>query len=100
MDSFKIPMRFRNGDVEKVVDGTDDYYAQLLALTIQILPGELPLTPQYGVADPVFDEEAKEQLAFIAAAFIPEIILDSVDIEDDPSGRSRIVIAFSQGALL
>lgn len=96
MDSFKIPMKFRNGDVEKVVDNTDEYYAQLLALTVQILPGELPLTPDYGVADPVFSQEAKEQLAFTAGAFIPEIFLESVDIQDDVNGRSRIAIGFAR----
>lgn len=96
MDSFKIPFQFKNGEIEKVVDQTDEYYAQLLALTAQILPGELPLTPEYGVPDPAFSEEAKQQLAFTAGAFIPEIVLQSVDIEDGVDGRSRISIGFAR----
>lgn len=96
MDSFKIPMRFRSGVVEKVLDNTDEYFSQLLALTIQILPGELPLTPDYGAPDPAFDEEAKELLAFTAAAYIPEIVLDSVAIENDVNGRSKIAIGFAR----
>lgn len=96
MDSFKIPFQFKNSQIEKVVDGTDEYFAQLLALTIQILPGELPLSPDYGVPDPAFSEEAKQQLAFTAGAFIPEIVLQSVDIEDDISGKSRISIGFAR----
>jgi hypothetical protein len=96
MDSFKIPLQFKGGQIEKVVDGTDEYYAQLLALTAQILPGELLLTPEYGCPDPAFSEEAKQQLAFTAGAFIPEIVLESVDIEDSDDGKSRISIGFAR----
>jgi hypothetical protein len=96
MDSLKVPFRFKNGEIEKVLDNTDEYYAQLLALTVQILPGELPLTPEYGVPDPAFSEEAKQQLAFVAGAFVPEIILESVSIEDSADGKSRISIGFAR----
>lgn len=85
-----------SGRIETVVDGTDEYYAQLLALTCQIRPGELPLTPDYGAADPVFSEQAKKQLAFTAGAFIPEIALTSVDITQDDAGKVGIGISFGR----
>lgn len=95
MDTLRVPLRFRDGEAEKLIEGEDPYYAQLLALTCQIMPGELPLTPNYGVDDPTFSETAKRQLAFLAGAFIPEITLESVDISDSNSGVSGIDIAFT-----
>ena len=95
MDTLRIPLRFLNGEAEKLAEGSDEYFAQLLALTCQILPGELPLNPNYGVADPVFSEEARRALAFVAGAFIPEIVLENVEIVDTVSGRSQIDIAFT-----
>lgn len=94
MDTMRFPLRFRLGDIEKIQEGTDEYYAHLLAMTCQILEGELPLTPEYGVPDPVFDESAKRQLAFIAGAFIPEISIASVDVSDSDTGQSNVNINF------
>jgi len=95
MDTLRIPLRFRNGEAEKLTEGSDEYFAQLLALTAQILPGELPLNPNYGVDDPTFSEAARRSLAFVAGAFIPEIVLENVEIIDTDSGRSQIDIAFT-----
>lgn len=96
MDSMRIPISFVGGQVQKVVDGTDEYYAQLLALTAQIRPGELVLTPDYGVADPAFSEEAKKQLAFVAGAFIPEIVLTGVELAQNDNGEVGISISFAR----
>lgn len=94
MDTLRFPLRFERGEIQKYVEGTDEYYAHLLAMTCQILEGELPLTPEYGVPDPVFDENAKRQLAYIAGAFIPEISIIGVDISDTDQGRSQVNISF------
>lgn len=96
MDTFKFPMRFLNGQVEKFVDGTDDFYAHLLAISMQVLPGELPLNPDFGVEDPTFDDSLTRDLAFTAGAFIPEIIVDSAEVELQEDGQVRVNIAFSQ----
>jgi hypothetical protein len=96
MDSMRIPFRFRGGEIEKVVEGTDEYYAQLLALTAQIAPGELPLTPEYGVNDPTFNEEAKRQLAFIVGSLVPEIVLTNVEVDQDDTGKVGIQIGFTR----
>lgn len=96
MDTLKFPIRFRQGAVEKLDDGSDDYYAQLLALAIQIIPGELRLNPQYGVEDPTFSDILTRDLAFTAGAYIPEIIIDTADISINEMGQSRVNINFRQ----
>jgi len=96
VDTFKFPVSFRAGGIQKLTDGTDDYYAQLLALSIQIIPGELPLNPQYGVQDPTFSESLTRDLAFTAGAFIPEIIVETALISTDDSGVSKVGLRFRQ----
>lgn len=96
MDTLKFPIRFRQGEVEKLTEGNDDFYAQLLALSLQIVPGELPLTPQFGVEDPTFSPALTRDLAFTAGAFIPEIIVDTAQIVTDETGVSRVNLSFRQ----
>lgn len=96
MDTLKFPIRFRRGGVDKFQEGTDDFYAHLLALSMQIIPGELPLNPQYGIEDATFSESLTRDLAFTAGAFIPEIIVDVAEIVTDETGQTRINISFRQ----
>jgi hypothetical protein len=96
MDTLRFPIQFYNGSIRKLTDFTDDYYAQLLALSIQIIPGELPLTPTYGVEDPTFQIALTRDLAFTAGAFIPEITIDSVQISQTESGVVEIGLGFRQ----
>ena len=96
MDTIRFPIQFYNGSIRKLTDFTDDYYAQLLALSIQIIPGELPLTPTYGVEDPTFKIALTRDLAFTAGAFIPEITIDSVQISQTESGVVEIGLGFRQ----
>jgi hypothetical protein len=96
MDTFRFPIQFHNGSVNKLRDFSDDYYAQLLALSIQIIPGELPLTPTYGVEDPTFQFTLTRDLAFTAGAFIPEIVIDSVQISETESGIVEVGLGFRQ----
>lgn len=96
MDTFRLPIKYRNGGVEKIQDLTDEYYGHLLSMSIQIMPTELPLNPQYGVEDATFDESLTRDLAFTAGAFIPEIVIDSAQIVISENGQSTIDISFSQ----
>lgn len=98
MDTLRFPIQFHNGSVKKVTDSTDEYYAQILALSIQILPGELPLTPTYGIEDPTFQSALTRDLAFTAGAFIPEIIIDRVQLQQNETGQVEIGLSFSQRA--
>lgn len=96
MDSFKFPIEFLNGDVKKLDDAGDDYFAQLLALSIQIIPGELPLTPTYGIEDPTFENALTRDLAFTAGAFIPEIFIEQAKIRQNENGEIQVVLSFAQ----
>ena len=96
MDTFKFPIRFRGGGVEKIVEGTDEYYGHLLALSIQVLPTELPLNPQFGIEDPAFDESLTRDLAFTAGAYIPEIVVDRASVVLNENGQFTIELSFSQ----
>lgn len=96
MDTFKFPIRYRQGGVEKIAEASDEYYAHLLALAIQILPGELGLNPQYGVEDPTFSDVLTRDLAFTAGAYIPEIIIDTAELSTQENGQTSIDINFKQ----
>lgn len=95
MDTLRFPLRFVQGEVQKLTEGTADYYAQILALTAQIEPGELPLTPEFGVEDPAFNTDARNQLALTAAYFVPEIKIESLTLAENNVGQSDIKITFS-----
>lgn len=98
MDTLQFPIQFVNGSVKTVTDLSDEYFAQLLALSIQILPGELPLTPTYGIEDPTFQAVLTRDLAFTAGAFIPEIIIDKVQTSQNETGQVEIGLSFFQRA--
>lgn len=97
MDTISLPISFRQGDFEKHTDGTDEYYAHILALTMQIEPGELPITAEYGCYSPIFDNRSIANLAVTAAQFVPEIDLVDVDLLDFNDGQIRIDVSFVQG---
>jgi hypothetical protein len=95
MDSIAFPLRFTNDrDLKKHASGSSDQYAQILAIAAQTIPGEMPITPNFGAQDPVFNDEAKKNLIFTAAVFVPEIRLVDVQIIDNPAGESQIDVSF------
>ena len=95
MDSLRFPVRFTsNGEAQKLTEGSDEFFAQLLALTAQIQPGELPLQPTYGVTDPTFQETLTKQLSLNAAAQIPEVFVRTSNVVISESGETQIDIQF------
>lgn len=96
MDTLKFPIEFLNGEVKKLTDSGDEYFAQLLALSIQIVPGELPLTPTYGIEDPTFDSSLTRDLAFTAGAFIPEIFVEQANVRQNENGEVQVVLSFAK----
>ena len=92
---MRFPIRFeKNGEVSKLADGGDEFYAQILALTAQIQPGELPLTPTFGVTDPTFEESLTRQLSLNAAAQIPEVFIRTSQVRVSETGKTEIDIQF------
>lgn len=95
MDSIAFPLKFTTDrDLKKHASGSSDQYAQILAIAAQTLPGEMPLTPSFGAEDPTFSEEARKNLMFTAAAFVPEIRLVDVQISEPSEGESQIDVSF------
>jgi hypothetical protein len=95
MDSLRFPIRFeKNGEISRLADGSDEFYAQLLALTAQIQPGELPLTPTFGVSDPTFEESLTRQLSLNAAAQIPEVFVQTSQVRVSETGKTELDIQF------
>lgn len=96
MDTIAFPIRFIDGSVSKIAEESDEYYAHLLAMLIQIQPQDLPLNPQYGIQDPNFSDSLTRDMAMSVGGFIPEIIVDSAEIIIDDNGENRVNITFSQ----
>lgn len=96
MDTLKFPIEFFNGEIKKLAEQSDDYFAQLLALSIQIIPGELPITPTYGIEDPTFENSLTRDLAFTAGAFIPEIYIEQARIRQNENGEVQVALSFAQ----
>lgn len=97
MDTISLPISFRQGYFEKFQDGTDEYYAFLLSMAMQIEPGELPITVNYGCYSPLFNNQAITNLAIAAAQFVPEIDLVDVDVVSLGGGQVQIDVSFTQG---
>lgn len=96
MDALKIPLQFKGGSLVTLSDDTDDYYAQLIATTMQIAPGELILQPGFGVASPEFDTVAMASFAQTVAQFIPEVDIVETLTKPGDDGVVRLVVQFER----
>lgn len=94
MDTISLPIRFNLGQFEKIAFDTDQYYAFLLASTMQIEPNELPITPGFGCYSPVFVNEIIEGLAINAAQFVPEVEIEKADVRPYDDGKAEIDVFF------
>ena len=97
MDTISLPISFRQGYLEKYTQGTDEYYAFLLSMAMQIEPGELPITVNYGCFNPLYDNRAIANLAVASAQFVPEIDLVDVNVVSVADGQVKIDVSFIQG---
>lgn len=96
MIAFRFPLRFANGNIGTVSMADDEFFAQLLASTMQILPGELILRPEFGVQSPEFDAVQTAQFAQLAAQFIPEIQISDVITDRLDNGQVKIAVDFER----
>lgn len=95
MDTIAFPVTFDSTGFKKLTEGSDDYYRQLLTLTMLTEPGSLPLTPEFGVNDPSFDTIDRGLFLAQAAEFVPEVQLGEVKVEVNPiNGQSEITFTF------
>jgi len=93
MDALEFPVRFTSGTADRLEDGSFEYYKQLLAISALTEPHSLPLTPDFGIYDPVFNSVERGQFIIHAARFVPEVEIEQVDTFLD--GESGNLISFS-----
>lgn len=94
METLALPMTFANGRPAVHVDTTDEYYGHILSICIGVEPNELPLTPSFGVDDPAFASVSRASIIEIAARYVPEITITSIDALIDQSGDTSVDISF------
>lgn len=96
MDTIRFPVQFKNGITVKVVENTDAYWAQFLAMLVRINNNELVLEPTYGVNDPVFSQIDAGRIKLSARRFYPEVDITTVNINQASiDGTQKVKIDFS-----
>jgi len=83
MDTIKFPIKFDSRGVQKLVDGTYDYYSQLLTVALLTEPQTHPFTPRFGVSDPTFTTIDKGLFVLNASRFVPEVEITSLNVSED-----------------
>ena len=99
MDTLKFPLVFNTGGMAVHIEGTRDYYSQLIANISLVEFGELPLRPDIGVPDVTFRTTGTfTPIVSAVTRFIPEIMVTSVSQDDSTDastlGTSTLTIDF------
>jgi hypothetical protein len=98
MNTIRLPIRFKkdNLEMETILENTDEYYANLIGLTVQIVPGALPISTFYGVEDPTFETGGIAKVGLSVGNLIPEIRVTTSDAVIDNSGKTNLAIKFDR----
>lgn len=96
MDCLKFPISYDASGFSKLVDGSTDYYKQLLSICARTEPGVSPLFPGFGVYDPTLMIADKGQFLINAARFIPEIEVTEVETIFSAQGDASISFTFTR----
>jgi len=96
VDTFVFPLKFDNTGLRKLSEGTDEYYKQLLTMTILSEPNMLPFTPEFGIFDPTYREVDKGQFVTQASRFVPEVIITSIEAELTNDGQTLVNFSFEK----
>lgn len=93
---MQFPIKFGRDGLVKLRDGSPDYYAQLLTISLLTEPFTHPFSPDFGAADPSFRIIDKSTFILNAARFVPEVRITSVTINDSElnNGKSRVSFSF------
>ena len=98
MNTIKLPIRFKSdtSEMETFTENTDEYFSNLIGLTIQIAPASLPISTFYGVDDPTFENSSVAKVGGQIAALIPDV--DILEVSSTPSnnGVNTLAIKFSR----
>ena len=92
MNTIKFPIKFDTSGVQKLPEGSYDFYSQLLTVALLTEPQSHPFTPRFGVSDPTFTTIDKGLFVFNASRFVPEVEITSLNITE---GDETIGVQFS-----
>lgn len=82
------------GSVATHEDGTEEYYAERLALLILTKPGERVLVPSFGLRDPTFDEVDDAMLAAQIELFGPPVTIASIGARPINDVIQEVIVEF------
>lgn len=83
-----------DGTVAKVEQTSDAGAGEQIAVLCLTRPGERPLVPGFGLADPTFDGFQPSALAAALALWGPEVGLEAVDISQLDEATQRVDVSF------
>jgi len=97
MQTLVFPLTFGSNGRAAVYDSSQRvFFDQVIALTVRIEPGELPLDPGFGTVDPTFDTGEPNGLRSSLAQYWPQIRVSAIerfDISD--SGNVSIFVDYT-----
>ena len=98
MDTLRFPIKFdTNKQIVKLAENTDAYIKQLISFCILTEPFSLPLSPDFGVADPSFSTVSPDRLMLAANKFIPEVTIVAVESNiNDDEGRVNVRFIYNR----
>lgn len=98
MNTIRLPIRFSSvsSQMETIDETTDEYYATLIGLAIQIENNSLPISTFYGASDPLFDERQTGRIVQEVSRHIPEIKIIEVNTVRDDTGKVNLSIRFER----
>ena len=91
MDTLAFPIRFTDNHIASLDEGTDAYYNQLIALALQIAPGELALQLDFGTRNMTFSDPSEAAIRQTIAFYFPEITVTDLAISKNENTSSYSV---------
>lgn len=95
MDVLAYPLTFTsNGRASLVEQNSDQHFAQQISQFVHTRIGELGLSPDYGLEDPVFNDIDTTSLLAGINVFHPKIDIEEIDKSYEDNGILSIDITF------
>jgi hypothetical protein len=96
MDTFSFPIVFDNTGLKKLTENSNEYYRHILSMAVRTEPNVMPITPDFGLFDPTFRTIDPSTFIQQAARFVPEVVIDDVDIDVDNDSAVNVTFTFSE----
>ena len=95
MDVLAYPLTFTsNGRASLVEQNSEQHFAQQISQFVHTRIGELGLSPDYGIEDPVFNDIDTTSLLAGINVFHPKIEIDEIEKSYEDNGILSIEIKF------